>query len=392
MKMDISSFYEKNKAKLWLMIVVIPIVVLVTGSILARQIFWDSFLWRYFWGPVVADAEGAPVNGISSGYNIVNTATYGLILVVSFLGIFELIKDFDIEIDRTFIYTLIPWIMLGGSLRSLEDAALFADPLDKFMITPMIYFFLGFSALFLMLLGAYLSTKQFEQKTSRILRALVLVPVPIIYLIISNHLDPFFLSFIMIVFVALSISYLLGLKYFEFNEKYLFFTYGITFLSLSLAFNLYFIFFREGTNPLEPPIIIGLATAVTLLLLSVFWVADRIPLRIVKSNSFEVLGRPLNLLIIWTHLFDASSTYRGITVYGYIEKHVLPAYFIEMTFPSIIFVLNITLVLVVIFVLDIFLEKDFTEDDSLRVFLKFVIIVLGAAPAVRNTLRLAMGV
>ncbi len=392
MKNDISGFYKDHKALVWLILVLAPLAVIIIGSLLAREIFWDSFLWRYFWGPVVADAEGDPVDGVSAGYNVVNTVTYGIILVVSFFGTFELIEHFEVNIDRSFVYSLLPWIILGGSLRSLEDAGLFADPLDKLMITPMIYLVIGFSAILLMLLGAYISTIELSPKRSKFLRLAVLTPLPIIYVVLRNYIDPFFLIYTIIIIVSILISYHVGSRYLEFDEKYFFLTYGISLLALALTFNLYFIFFREGANPFEVPIIFLSSVTATLLFLGLSAAVDRVPIRQFRSRSLEIVKRPLNVLIIWSHLFDASSTYRGVTAYGYFEKHVLPAYLMDFTGAYAIFIANIILVVVVIYVLDVTLEKEFSRDQRLRTFLKFVLIILGASPAVRNTLRIAMGV
>jgi len=392
MKEKIAEVYENRKSVVWLLIIFVPLLILVIGSLAARNIFWDSFLWRYFWAPVVADAQGEPVNGISAGYNIVNTITYGIILVISFFGIFELVRHFDIDINKKFVYTLLPWVILGGSLRSLEDAGLFHDPLDKLMITPMIYFLLGFSAIFLMLIGAYLSKIEWEEGKSKYMRLLVLAPLPFFYLLVWHYMEPFFLPLVAVLLLFLSLSFLIGMRYLDFNEKYLFFTYGTTLLSISLSYNIYFMLFKEGSNPLEVIIIPILGVILTYLFLGFFWISDRVSFTGSKGGSFEIFSRPLNVLICFAHLFDASSTYRGITAYGYAEKHVLPGFLMEYTFPSIIFVINVILILAVIYVLDISLKEDFLEDDRLRVFLKFVVIVLGASPAVRNTLRLAMGV
>jgi len=398
MKDKIAEVYDNRKSVVWLLIIVVPLLILVVGSVVAQNIFWDSFLWRYFWAPVVADAEGEPVNGISAGYNIVNTITYGIILIVSFAGVFELIKHLDIKIDRKLIHSpfpwviLLSWVILGGSLRSLEDAGLFTSPLNKLMITPMIFFILGFFVIFLMLIGSYLSKIEWKAGRAKYMRLLILAPLPLIYLSLSTYLNPFFFSFLSILLVFLFLSFIIGLKYIDFDEKYLFFTYGTTLLSVSLSYNIYFILFKEGSNPMEAAIIPTLGVILTLLFLGFFWISDRVSFNGSKGESFEMFSRPLNVLICLAHLFDASATYRGIIVYGYVEKHVLPRFLIEYTFPSVIFILKVILVLVVVYVLDISLKEDFSEDYRLRSILKIVIIVLGASPAVRNTLRLAMRV
>ncbi len=398
MKGKIKKVYKNRKLVVWISIIFVPLIILAVGSLLARNIFWDSFLWKYFWGPIVADAEGEQVNGISAGYNLVNTITYGIILVISFFGIIELIKHFEIDIDKTFVRSpfswviLLYWITLGGSLRSLEDAGLFNPPFDKLMITPMIYFLLGFLAILLILLGTYISRIEWKPGRSKYIRLLVLAPLPFFYLLFWNYLDPFIVSFLLVILISSILSFLIAIKYIDLDGKYIIFTYGTVMLSISLSYNVYFMFYQEGTNPWEAIIIPVSGTILTVLLLGLFWIPERFSIWSSKNDAFSILSNPLNVLICWAHLFDASSTYRGITAYGYAEKHVLPGFLIEQTGPLVIFAVKIVLILVIIYVLDILLEEDFTSNSNIRSILKLVIIILGASPAVRNTLRLAMGV
>lgn len=384
--------YRENNLLIWVFLLVGSFLSFLAGLVFLPELFWDDFLWRYFWGPVVADAKGHPVDGISSGYNPVNTFFYGLILIIAFFGIYKLIIYLDVRIDRKYVYSLLPWIVLGGSLRSLQDAGLFETPLDKFLITPLIYFLLGLSALSLLVLGAYLSELDFDEK-ERIFRILVLLPIPLIYIVLRGWLafhSP--LSFL-IIFGGISLSYILGSKYFKMDEKYLFFSYGITLLLLSLSYNGYYIIFNSGTNAMEAILIPLISVGVTSLFLSALWVLDHTFLGDKDKSQFQLFVLPLNLLITWAHLFDSTATYRGIVNYGYSEKHVVPSLFIEATGTSLImFPLKMILILAVIYSLDVYLKEEFSESGVLKIFLKFLIIILGAAPAVRNTLRLAMGV
>lgn len=384
--------YEDNKLLAWFLIILIPTFTLLFGSLLFEEIFWESFLWRYFWGPVVADAEAQPVNGITAGYNIINTVTYGVVLVVSFFGIYELITHFNIQIDEKFVFSLLPWIFLGGSLRSLEDVGIFEDPLDKLMISPMIYFLLGISAILLMVIGAYISHKNLDSFTTNSLKAVLLLPLPLIYLILSSYLTVFSVWFLVVILVVAIISFIIGYKYFELNERYLFLSYGLILLSTSVAYNAHHLISVENTRAIELLVIISMSFLVTGLVVGISWLSKFLIGNNDNHDIFKIVKSPLNLIIIWAHLFDASSTFRGVTAFGYEEKHVLPAFMMELGGVWMIFVGKLFLIIFAIYILDIEFKKELSERKELTVLLKFVIIVLGLAPGFRNTLRIAMAV
>ncbi len=392
MDTDIVQFYNSNKRRIWITVILIPILVLSLGSIFFEELVWDSFIWRYLWGPVVADAEGEMVNGIEAGYNVVNTAVYGIILIISFFGIYELINHFEIKVDEKFVYSLLPWIFLGGSLRSLEDAGFFQEPFDRLMISPLIYFVLGFSVLILMAIGAYLSEQKLDVSKSKIYKVVLLFPIPLIYLFLSPYLKVFSVWFFLIIMVAVVLCFIISERYLRLDEKYLFFSYGLIFSFLAFSYNAHHLIFEENTRVVEIGLIFSLSVLVTLILVGVTWVKEDYVEREGQVGFYGILTDPLNLMICWAHLFDASSTFRGISRYDYHEKHVLPEFMIEIGGPWMIFVGKLALIILAIYVLDVMLKEELSENKELKVLLKFVIIVLGLAPGLRNTLRIAMAV
>ncbi len=390
---SIFQIYNKNTLKIWILFLVAGPTILISGSLFLPELFWDGFLWKYLWGPVVADAEGRSVDGISSGYNLVNTAVYAIILMISFFGIYEIFKYFEIEVNQKFVYALMPWVILGGALRSLEDMGLFKQPLDRFLITPLIYFLLGFFVLFLLVLGASLSRSGLGKEKSTMMKLIPLLPLPVIYLLFNNLLADYFVWYLIIIAIGILISFFVGLKFFDLDEKYLFFSYGLVFLLLALSYNAHYIISRSAARSTEAVLIPALGFGMTFLLLGGMWFVDRVFEEKITFKQFPLFISPLNILIIWSHFFDASATYRGIAAYGYTEKHVLPTLLIEITgTPLIMFALKLVLIFSVVYVLDVMFKKEFSEEKTLSIFLKFLIITLGAAPAVRNTLRIAMGV
>lgn len=103
-----------------------------------------EFIWRYLAGPVMADAKNAETavwNGVTAhtGYNPYNTVAWALIAITA---IFLIRREFDrrdIQLTTETAINSIPFILLGGILRFLEDAAVLPFVLRPFAITPIIY-------------------------------------------------------------------------------------------------------------------------------------------------------------------------------------------------------------------------------------------------------------
>ncbi len=105
-------------------------------------------------------------------------------------------------------------------------------------------------------------------------------------------------------------------------------------------------------------------------------------------GALGFLDNRFNLMIIYAHMLDASSTYIGVDWFSYYEKHVVPTFLIDLAgSAAIMFPLKLLILLPVLFMID-----RSIEDPSLRNLVKLTLITLGLAPAVRNTLRLALGV
>ncbi len=107
-----------------------------------------------------------------------------------------------------------------------------------------------------------------------------------------------------------------------------------------------------------------------------------------RLTWLKFLDNRYNLAILYAQLLDASSTYIGVDWFGYYEKHVVPTALIDMAgTAAVMFPLKLLILLPVLSMID----KSLT-DPSLRNLTKLALITLGLAPAVRNTLRLALGI
>ncbi len=89
-----------------------------------------SFIDEYYIRPII---EG-------TGYNIVNTLTYAVLLIIAVVLTYKLLRRMNITIDKKFFFGILPFIALGGALRSIEDLhESLGLAKNVFLITPLIY-------------------------------------------------------------------------------------------------------------------------------------------------------------------------------------------------------------------------------------------------------------
>ncbi|MBP2029179.1 putative membrane protein [Methanohalophilus levihalophilus] len=273
-----------------------------------------QFINRYYIDPVIYD----------SGYNPVNTITWGLILGICVFGVVKLLQKMDVKIDDRFIYSVIPFVFAGSSLRVLEDAGIFSAPLSYLFITPNIYF---------------------------------------------------------VVFIVTTICLIFSKKLFDFgkirNWHRLFSGIGLLWFLCNLVTLLYF----EDIQ--RPDAFLAIVLFGSGLAFLIYYISTK--------AKFSIITDRVNFTILWVHLLDASSTFVGVDFLGYYEKHVVPAYLIDLTGTALVmFPLKLAIFLPVIYILDSQFKDE--ESISLTTFVKMVIIVLGLSPACRNTLRMTLGI
>ncbi|HWG90708.1 MAG TPA: DUF63 family protein [Candidatus Thermoplasmatota archaeon] len=116
---------------------------LTLGSLLAPDLVYYPFVWKYYYGPIVTDAAGMPLTrgGVTAdaGYNLVSTVTWGLILLVGLWNVFDYFARRQFTMTRTLLYAFLPTIAAGGTLRGLIDADWIPEPWAYLFITPNIY-------------------------------------------------------------------------------------------------------------------------------------------------------------------------------------------------------------------------------------------------------------
>lgn len=160
--------------KAWATTMAALIVGIVGGSLAFPRLVYDRFIWQYFWGPVVADGRGAycavrnPDGSVDlmgstacaeaeaagavtayPGYTLVSEAGYVIGLLLAIVGIVILLNKWKIGGNRRFFYAMIPFMLFGGAIRTVEDAGVSATragvepiisfPYSAFIISPFVY-------------------------------------------------------------------------------------------------------------------------------------------------------------------------------------------------------------------------------------------------------------
>ena len=284
----------------------------------------SDFIQQYYIDPIK----------YNTGYNIVNTLTYAVILIIAIIGVYKLLKRMNVKIDKNFFYAVIPFIAFGSILRVYEDfleaSNAAGGPLtiidvtgtarNLLLVTPLIYitiFIITISALvFSLLVQKYAKIPYYKVwfSTGAIISLLVLLLIPF-----------------------------------------------VDFSGMALIFG----------------IVLGIDIAV-------FVVRKYAEIKKMKISS--VLANE-NYLLIMSQMLDASATFVALSFYNYWEQHVLPSFFINIFGPVSLFFLKLPIILLAVY----YIDKEVTDTEK-RTFLKMAVLVLGMAPGLRDTLRLGAGV
>ena len=284
----------------------------------------SDFIYKYYIDPI---RMGQP-------YNIVDTLTYALILV---LGVYLLyrwmsqstwLSDIGFKIDARFILATLPYVVLGGLLRVVQDTGMITGDFQFLLVTPLIYFVLFFFTISMLFLSRYLTLQGFTK----------------------SFLTFYTLAGIMSAFVVLLVL----------------FAWGITYAHVDL--------FILAIIPL-------MALTATFLV----WACMRYLLR------WEYVTDPLYLILIFGQLLDASATSYGIDLHPsvrYIEQHVVGSGLIELTHTAfVMFPLKLVVLFPAIYIMELYRKE---ANPAFWHLVLLAMIVVGLAPGIRDMMRMVL--
>jgi uncharacterized membrane protein len=284
----------------------------------------SDFIYKYYIDPI---RMGQP-------YNIVDTLTYALILV---LGVYLLyrwmsqstwLSDIGFKIDARFILATLPYVVLGGLLRVVQDTGMITGDFQFLLVTPLIYFVLFFFTISMLFLSRYLTLQGFTK----------------------SFLTFYTFAGIMSAFVVLLVLFAWGINYAHVD---LFILAVIPLMALAASF--------------------------------LVWACMRYILR------WEYVTDPLYLILIFGQLLDASATSYGIDLHPsirYIEQHVVGSGLIELTHTAfVMFPLKLVVLFPAIYIMELYRKE---ANPAFWHLVLLAMIVVGLAPGIRDMMRMVL--
>lgn len=108
---------------------------------------------------------------------------------------------------------------------------------------------------------------------------------------------------------------------------------------------------------------------------------------LVFSKIYSEMNNLLSRTVFFSHMVDGFATFLGIQYLGYWELHVLPRFLIDTFGAWVMVPAKIVVFLPILYILD-----SSKEDENFTNFIKFVLVVLGLAPGLRDALRMGFSV
>ena len=284
----------------------------------------SEFIYKYYIDPI---RYGQP-------YNVVDTLTYAFILVIAIYIFYRWLMSsrylnrIRLTVDTQFILATLPYVVLGGVSRVVQDTGMIKGDLQFLLVTPLIYFVLFFFTLSMIFLARYLEKQG----------------------LVKNFLSFYFFAGAMSTFVVV-----LALA-----------AYGMTTTQIDL-FVLFII-----------PLMAVTATAI-------LWSFMRYVL------AWKYVRDPLYITLIFGHMLDASATSFGIDFHPalqYVEEHVVGSNLIEWTGTAfVMFPLKLIVLFPAIYILELYRKE---ADPDFWHLVVLAMIIVGLAPGIRDMTRMVL--
>lgn len=277
-----------------------------------------EFIYKYYIDPII---YGQP-------YNIVDTLTYALILIVAIYLLYRWLSVSKIvKVDQRFILATLPYVVLGGLLRVVEDTDMITSSWHVLLVTPLIYFVLFFFTIAVLLVTAQLQKAGILRDYARVYAGAGIA------------------ACIIVAGILLSFGFSRGI------------VDGGVFV-----------------------VIMGLAIVTSLAV----YAAMRYLL------GWTYASNPLFLALIFGQMLDASATSYGIDLHplDYMEVHVVGSNLIELTGTAfVMFPLKLAVVFPAIYLLQRYRDE---APPVLWYLILLAMITVGLAPGVRDMVRMIL--
>lgn len=423
----------------------VPAVIAIL-ALIAPTTFYDNFVWKYYWGPIFADAARSGTqyhNGVGAdgGYNMLNTLTWAVLMGLCLVGLTQILNGLKQKMNNTVILGAAGWVVAGSVWHVMQDTRLFETPLEYIFITPPIYLLFGAGGILSLVFGHDLKRVERNSGIAGVFTGIWLMMAAAIMIYtglwagewskITHYVNPFWMVITALVTMFFIMRRVQKAGY-QPAEMILLLSIWPFLMSL-----LYVTEFTSGNfgrgadgdlwwilvvTPLGAAAISGIVYAIGKRITVpddavTEWVEPveledgtmEEPVEVSKLHLMkQAFTSPINLVLIGSQLVDGIGTAIGLDVAHYSEKHVLSAIVIDNfrdlaesigwahgaeygAFYSFIPV-KLIVSLAVVYAIDVSSYKDSLKNPVLIGFVKFAIIMVGLGPGVRNITRIALGV
>ncbi|MDV4342794.1 DUF63 family protein [Methanoculleus sp. YWC-01] len=276
-----------------------------------------EFLYKYYIDPI----------RYGEAYTLVDTLTYALILIVAVYLVYRGLRRYKIGIDDELVLATLPFVVLGGLLRVVEDTGMITSDFRFLLITPLIFFSIFGVAIIALFAGKIAENAGLVRRYSRLYAGAG---------------------------IAACLLATAALAWFGLTET------------------------RIALDVLAA--ILALAAASSLAL----WVL------LVHGLKWDYASHILYKLLIFGHMLDASATSYGIDIHpvGYVEQHVVGAALIDATGTAFsMFLLKFAVIVPAVYVLEMYRREG---SSDLWHLILLAMIVVGMAPGIRDLGRMVL--
>jgi uncharacterized membrane protein len=278
-----------------------------------------DFISKYYVDPIL---YGQP-------YTLVDTLTYAIILIIAVYLLYRWLKKSEITIDLDFTLATIPYVVMGGLLRVLEDTGIVPSPWHVLLITPLIFF-----VIFGYAICALVISRVLEERG-----------------VLSSYSKGYGGAGIGACVVAAIMLVAFGLSP----------AGGI--IALDVLF-----------------IIMAMALGTSLLV----WAVLKYLFKWIYVSDI------LYKLLIFGHMLDASATSFGIDLHelAYVEQHVVGSALIDATGTAFsMYLLKLVVIVPAIYILEIYRKEG---NQELWHLILLAMIMVGMAPGIRDMVRMML--
>ena len=276
-----------------------------------------EFLYKYYIDPI----------RYGQAYTLVDTLTYALILIAAVYIVYRGLRRYKIAVDDELVLATMPFVVLGGLLRVVEDTGMITSDFRFLLITPLIFFTVFVVAAVALFAGKLAENAGLVARYSRVYGG-----VGIVACLLSTA----------------------ALVWFGLTET----TIALDVLAAILA----------------------LASVSSLAL----WAL------LVYGAKWDYASNILYKLLIFGHMLDASATSYGIDIHPihYVEQHVVGSNLIEATGTAFsMFLLKIAVLIPAIYILEMYKKEG---SPGLWHLILLAMIVVGMAPGIRDMVRMVL--